>query len=59
MKKSQQNFTLREKIVLGAMISQKIREAMNIEAYEMKPAATSEELRAIYKKVTGYEWRED
>lgn len=58
MKEAQQKFTFREKIVLGAMISQKIKEALKIEAYGMAPAATSEELKTIYEKVAGMEWRE-
>ena len=59
MKKAQKTFTFREKIILQAMIAHHIESAERIEEYGMTPGATSEELKAIYKKVAELEEEEE
>ena len=50
--------TLREKVILGAMLNKKIKDTMDKEREEIETASTSEELKNLYKKITGIIWEE-
>ena len=50
-------FTFEEKVNLGAILSGEIKKAYKVkEVCGMEPVYNPEELKKLYKKVTGIEW---
>lgn len=50
--------TLREKVILGAMLNTKIKDAMDKEEKGVETASNSKELKLLYHKLTGIIWEE-
>lgn len=58
MKEKRISLNDRERIVLQSMISANIKRNKKAEELGIETANTTEELKALYKKIAGYEWEE-
>lgn len=51
------SLTRREQLILKAMISINIRHSKRADELDNDPVNTTEELKALYKKIAGFEWK--
>ena len=59
MKPKQVYLTRKERCAVLTMISMEIKSNIDCEEMDIEPAFETEMLRALYKKIAGFEWKED
>lgn len=59
MKPKQVYLTGKERCAVLTMISMEIKSNIDCEEMDIEPAFETEMLRALYKKIAGFEWKED
>lgn len=59
MKPKQVYLTGKERCAVLTMISMEIKSNIDCEEMGIEPAFETEMLRALYKKLAGFEWKED
>ena len=59
MKPKQVYLTGKERCAVLTMISMEIKSNIDCEEMDIEPAFETEMLRALYKKLAGFEWKED
>ena len=58
MKAKRVSVTSREQIILQTMIYMEIQCSKEAEELGIKPVNSTEELKALYKKIAGFEWKD-
>lgn len=58
MRAKQVYLTGDEKLIVQEMVSLEIKSNIECEKLDIEPAFSTEILRTLYKKLTGYEWKE-
>ena len=58
MKTKRVSVTSREQIILQTMIYMEIQTSKEIEELGIEPVNSTEELKALYKKIAGFEWKD-
>ena len=58
MKAKKISLTNREQIILQTMVRMNIMENKEAERMGIEPAKTTEELKALYKKIAGFEYKD-
>ena len=59
MKAKQVYLTGKERCAVQTMISMEIKSNINYKEMGIEPAFETEMLKALYKKLAGFEWKED
>ena len=59
MKGKQVYLTGKERCAVQTMISMEIKSNINCEEMGIEPAFDTEMLKALYRKLAGFEWRDD
>ena len=59
MKPKQVYLTGKERCAVLTMISMEIKSNIDCEEMDIEPAFETKMLRALYKKLAGFEWKED
>lgn len=58
MKAKRVSITSREQIILQTMIYLEIQHNKEAEDLSIEPVNTTKELKALYKKIAGFEWKD-
>lgn len=58
MKAKRVSITNREQIILQTMIYMEIQKNKEVEELGLEPVNSTEELKALYKKIAGFEWKD-
>ena len=58
MKAKRVSVTSREQIILQTMIYMEIQKNKEVEELGLEPVNSTEELKALYKKIAGFEWKD-
>ena len=58
MKAKRVSITSREQIILQTMIYMEIQKNKEVEELGIEPVNNTEELKALYKKIAGFEWKD-
>ena len=56
MRAKQISFTGHERLIMQVTITQEIKSSMASESLSIEPVFSVEELKALYKKISGHEW---
>lgn len=59
MKAKQVYLTGKERLAVQTMVSMEIKSNIDCQEMGIEPAFDTEVLKALYKKLAGYEWKED